>query len=456
MYESIICGRVVTPHAIIESGWIAISDGMIVAIGNGERPAARTVDDHGESYVLPGMIDGQTHAGSQIGFPGLAPATRAAVMGGVTTIVDMPYDEPSPITTGDLLSEKVAAVGRYAVCDVALYGTVPPSPDRNDIAALAVGGVCAFKISSFEAHPSRFPRISNDATLMLLDILSGTGLPVGLHNEDQEIVRSATARLRAEGKHSADFHSPSRPEVAELTATANFLEVGAKTGSHLHIVHISTPEGFQLVQSYRERGVEATGEMCVHYLHFDAGKDMLRLGGKLKVNPPVRNGRREKLWAVLEAGQCAFVSSDHSAWPLSCKQGASIFDDAAGMPGLDTLLPVFFTDAAARYGADAAASMAADLMSDKAARFFGLTAKGRLMPGMDADIAVLAPGEVHYDSTRITDGPGWSAYDGETFAARPVATYVRGKLVWDGTDVTAPAGHGRFVARTPQLGATLG
>lgn len=447
MFDTIISGRVVTPQAIIENGWIAIANETIAAVGHGEPPAARTIERYGSHYILPGIIDGQTHAGSQIGFPGLAPTTRMAVMGGVTTIVDMPYDEPSPVTTAALLSQKVAAIGEHAVCDVALYGTVPMAPDRHHIAALVDGGVCAFKISSFEAHPSRFPRISNDAVLMLLDALADSGLPLGLHNEDQEIVRSATAKLRAEGKHSAAFHSPSRPEVAELTATANFLEVGARSGTPLHIVHISTPEGFRLVESYRQRGVAASGEMCVHYLHFDASTDMPRLGGKLKVNPPVREGCRDALWQVIAQDQCAFISSDHSAWPLSRKQGPTIFDDAAGMPGLDTLLPVFFTDAASRYGADRAASMAADLMSARVAHFFGLARKGLLAPGMDADICVLAPGEIRYDSSLIGDGPGWSAYDEETLAARPVATYVRGRLAWNGKRVTALAGHGRFVAR---------
>jgi allantoinase len=447
-YDSVISGRLVSPHGIVEDGWIAVRAGSIAAIGSGRRPEAATVSDYGQSYVMPGIIDGQTHAGSQIGFPGLGPTTRMAVMGGVTTIVDMPYDEPLPITTSALLDEKVAAVSRYAVCDVALYGTVPTTPERTDIDALIAGGVCAFKISSFEAHPSRFPRISNDATLTLLEILSSSELPLGLHNEDQEIVRSTTARLRAEGKHSPEFHSASRPEVAELTATANFLELGAASGSRVHIVHISTPTGFDLVEDYKARGVAATGEMCVHYLHFDAATDMPRLGGKLKVNPPIRAGRREELWKVIEEDRCAFISSDHSAWPLGRKNGPTIFDDAAGMPGLDTLLPVFFTDAATRYGADQAALMAADLMSNRVAQFFGLDRKGALAPGMDADITVLAPVDFEYDSRTVADGPGWSAYDGETFAARPIATYIRGRLAWDGDNVTVPDGHGRFVART--------
>lgn len=448
MYERVITGRVVTPSGLLEDGWIALSGEQIAGVGSGERPEASEVIEYGSAFVLPGAVDGQTHAGSQIGFPGLGLTTKAAVIGGVTTIVDMPYDEPDPIVTGDLLARKVEAVGVHAVCDVALYGTVPIEPVATDVAALVAGGVCAFKISSFEAHPHRFPRIGSGATRALIEMLEGTGLPLGLHNEDQEIVRRLATEFKAAHNTGPEHHSPSRPEVAELAATATFLALGAGTSTAVHIVHISTPDGFYMVRHFRDAGAPATAEMCVHYLHFDAAEDMQRLGGLLKVNPPIRAGRREALWRILEAGECTFVSSDHSAWPLERKTNPSIFDVAAGMPGLETLLPVFFTDAAARHGSDRAARMCADWLADRPARFFGLGAKGRLAPGMDADIAVLQPGSVAYDPKVNPDGPGWSAYEGEIFAATPVATWVRGRLAWDGSVVTAPAGSGRYIRRS--------
>lgn len=447
MYERLITGRVVSPSGILDDGWIAIADGRIAGVGSGQRPDAQDVVDYGSAYLLPGAVDGQTHAGSQIGFPGLGPTTKAAVIGGVTTIVDMPYDEPDPIWNGELLAQKVAAVGQHAVCDVALYGTVPAEPVAADVRALVAGGVCAFKISSFEAHPHRFPRIGSGATRALIEMLEGTGLPLGIHNEDQEIVRRLAAEFKAAGRTKPEDHSPSRPEVAELAATATFLALGTGSSTPLHIVHISTPDGFDMTRRFRESGQRATAEMCVHYLHFDAEEAMPRLGGKLKVNPPIRAGRREALWQVLERGECTFVSSDHSAWPIERKSGPTIFDDAAGMPGLEAMLPAFFTDAAGRYGADKAAAMSAEWLADRPAKFFGLGRKGQLAPGMDADIAVLQPGDAVYDSTANPDGPGWSAYDDETFAVTPVATWVRGRLAWDGSAVTASAGSGRYVRR---------
>lgn len=448
MYDLVVTGRVVTPTAVLDDGWVATTEGVISAVGTGAPPAAADTRHFTGHWVLPGAVDGQTHAGSQIGFAGIEPTTHAAVMGGVTTIVDMPYDHPTPVTNAAVLAEKVAAIEATSLCDVAIYGTVPTTPDLGDIAALVEAGVCAFKISSFEAHPDRFPRIGNSAALTLLHALEGAGLPLGLHNEDQDIVRATTKSFIEAGKTAPEHHSDSRPPVAELTATANFLELGAATRAHAHIVHISVADGFDLVTAYRERGVNATAEMCLHYLLFDADPDMRRLGGLLKVNPPIRTGEIDALWKVLEAGRCTFVSSDHSAWPIERKTNASIFDVAAGMPGLEVLLPGFFSAAGERYGKGRAALLTARMLSDGPARFFGLARKGQLAPGFDADLAVLADEAMVYGAKRNTRGPGWSAYDGMSFSVTPRATFVRGVEMWNGNEVAPRAGHGRFVARS--------
>ncbi|RDE09548.1 dihydroorotase [Pelagibacterium lacus] len=448
MLDLIIKGRVVTPSGTLDDGWVGVAGQTIAEIGTGPCPSATTVDDAGQAYILPGIIDGQTHAGSQFGFRGLEATTRSAVAGGVTTIVDMPYDDPEPVASGPVLAQKIAAVEEHAYGDVALYGTISPTLNTDDIHALIAGGVCAFKISSFENHPTRFPRIGNDTTLDLLELLAETDIPLGLHNEDQEIVRSRLARLTEAGRHHMRDHSPSRPEVAELVATATFLELGAATGAHVHIVHISTPRGFELVRHYQARGVRATAEMCVHYLHFDAAEDADRLGALMKVNPPIRDNVREQLWKEVGDTAVSLVSSDHSAWPLARKQSASVHDNAAGIPGLETLLPAFFSGAEKR-GLDAAAHCARHL-SEGPAKLFGLwPRKGGLIPGGDADITVFAPEPWTFSTGDALDGLGWSPFDGEPFSGRAVATYVRGTKVWDGTKVIGAPGHGQFIPRAP-------
>jgi allantoinase len=444
--QDVVIGDIVTPSGTIRDGWLEIEDGLIAGIGRGTPPAAARVTDVTGSFVLPGVVDGQTHAGSHRGLAGLEPTTRSAVAGGVTTIVDMPYDNPQPVSELETLSAKIAVVGKYAHCDVALYATVMPGQGTGSVAAMVEAGVVAFKISSFESSPTRFPRISNDETFELLHALASTGVPVGLHNEDQELVRAGLRRARAARRDGIAAHSESRPPVAELVASAGFLELAAAAGGHAHLVHFSLARGFTLVEQYRATGSRATGETCVHYLLLDPDEHGAALGARMKVNPPIRPGARDALWSEIVAERVAFVSSDHASWPIENKRTASIFEAGAGVPGVETLLPAFFTEAQRR-GLDAPRLTAA-FLSARPARFFGLEArKGELRVGADADIAVFTPGRHVWDSAAAHDELNWSPFDGHTFAGRVTQTWVRGTLAWDGHAVTSRPGHGIHLPR---------
>ena len=445
-YDRVVRGNLVTSGGRLNGGWLAVAGERIAAVGEGEAPPAATVDDFGSRWVLPGAVDGQTHAGSYRGLAGIESTTRSAVAGGVTTIVDMPYDNPEPLTRLAQLEAKIRAVEALSYCDVALYGTLAKGQPAADLAPLAKAGIAALKISAFESHPVRFPRIPAGQALDILEAAADTDLPVGLHNEDQEIVLSRIERAKASGRNGIAAHAPSRPPAAELAATAAFLELGAVTGAHVHIVHFSLPRGFELVERYCRDGARATAELCVHYLAFDPGIDGDRLGAKLKVNPPIRPAMREKLWQELEAGRVAFVSSDHSSWPIDNKLTNSIFDAGAGIPGLETLVPAFYSGLAARSGE--APELTAAYLAERPARFFGLwPRKGNLAVGADADLMILEEGSFVWDSRNAHDDLNWSPFDGTAFSVRVAATFVRGTPVFDGSAVVARAGFGRFLPR---------
>lgn len=446
-FDLVVRGTIVTSDRIIQAGWVAVSDGRIAAIGEGEAPASARVHDAGDDLVFPGFIDGQTHACSYGGYAGLESTTRSAVAGGITTIVDMPYDNPQPLNSLESFEQKVAAIESCAHGDVALYATVAPGQGVSELARLQGAGVCALKVSSFESHPVRFPRIPNDELLDLLEASRESDLPVGLHNEDQEIVRSRVAAMKKRGEMQPRSHSPSRPLAAELASTAAFLELGAATGAHVHIVHLSSARGYELVAKYRDEGVRATAELCVHYLHFDAARDIDRLGARMKVNPPIREGAMDGLWRQFDAGRVAFVSSDHSSWPIDNKLTASIFDAGAGMTGLETLVSSFYTDLERR-GLDPVPALRAHL-AERPARFFGLwPRKGVIAVGADADLTIVRRASRVFEAAHTHDDLNWSAYDGETFTASIATTFVRGRQVWDGSGIVGPSGHGRFVPRT--------
>ncbi len=451
--DLVVTGRLALPEGILRGGWLSVEGGRIAALGRGNPPDARERFDAGDDLVLPGVIDGQTHAASYGGLAGIESTTRSAVAGGVTTIVDMPYDNPEPLFDEIRLHAKLKVISDLAHCDVALYGTVMPDQSLDEVDRLIAAGIVAFKISYFESHPVRFPRIPANQAFALMQALAPTDIPLGVHNEDQEVVLAAIAACRAAGRDGIEAHSESRPEAAELSATAHFLELGAAAQAHAHIVHLTTASGFDLVEQSRARGHRATGELCVHYLWFDPEDDGAELGALMKVNPPIRPGRRDELWDVVREGRAAFVSSDHSSWPVDNKRTASIFDAGAGVPGLETLLPAFHTGAAAR-GLDAD-RMTVRMLCEAPARFFGLwPRKGCIAVGADADLTVYAEGDNVWDASKANDELRWSPYDGRRFSGRVVRTYLRGRLAWTGDAVVNKPGDGIYLPRGTDDGAT--
>ena len=166
----------------------------------------------------------------------------------------------------------------------------------------------------------------------------------------------------------------------------------------------------------------------------------------MKVNPPIRPGQRDALWAEIVAGRVAFVSSDHSSWPIDNKLTPSIFDAGAGVPGLETLLPAFFTGAQ-EHGLDAA-RLTAEQLCERPARFFGLwPQKGAIRVGADADLTVFTLEPQIWDPKQANDELNWSPFEGRSFAGRVTRTYLRGQLAWDGSAIVNDGGDGRYLYR---------
>lgn len=442
-YDLVIRGDLVLPTQIVEDGFVAIDDGRIAAIGEGEPPAAAATHDARGQWVLPGIVDGQVHAGSQEGHPGIESLTHAAVAGGLTTVVDMPYDEPEPVTNAKILAAKVDAVEKLAHVDVALYGSLAKEGGWRTVAEQAEGGVCAFKIATFEAHPTRFPRIAPPEMLKGFREIARTGLAVAVHNEDMELVNALIAEFKAAGKTGAEYHSPSRPPLAEALANWQIMEIAAEAGCRGHIVHTSIARACEQAAVFRAAGHEVTVETCVHYLIFTDG-DVARLGGRLKVNPPIRGAdQREALWGCVERGEIVFVSSDHGPWTIDRKNNPDMFANAAGAPGVELLLPVFYTGLMAHSGD---LHVLARMLAEGPARFFGLwPRKGGLTVGADADVTVLSRQPWTVDEAQLKGAIKWSPYHGMELAGSVAATFLRGRQIYDGATILSRAGDGAFV-----------
>ena len=402
-FDIVVRGEIVTSAELLKDGFVAARDGRIAAIGEGEPPPAREVLDHTGRLVLPGLVDGHMHTSSSTGWPGIENATRTAAAGGVTTVCDMPYDVPRPVTDAGILAEKIAVVERSAHVDVALYGTILKTGGVGAIAGLAAAGISAFKLSTYEYDPVRFPRIDHPTMVEAFREIAKTGLPVAVHNEDQELVERLTAAARAEGRTDPIMHCRTRPPLAETMADQEIFEIGLATGAHVHIAHSSLARGFTIAEEFRDQGGQATGEACIQYLCMTED-DIVRLAGKGKCNPPFRTAEEvERLWEALLAGKVEYVSTDHAPWPIERKTLPDIFACGAGLTGLQSFAPLMYTLLDER---GLPPMLMALYCAERSARMHGLyPKKGAIRVGSDCDLVVLERGRFTFDEASIEDRP---------------------------------------------------
>src|SRR5215470_154246 len=276
-FDRVIIGDIVTSETVIADGYVAVRGEAIAAVGEGTPPPANDIVDYRGKLILPGLVDGHMHTSSSTGWPGIETATKSAAAGGVTTCVDMPYDVPKPVTDAAILADKIGWVERTAHVDMALYGTITKTGGVHAIPDLAAGGISAFKLSTYEYDAVRFPRIDHPTMLAAFREIAKTGLPVAVHNEDQELVERLTAEARAAGKTDPIMHCRTRPALAESMADQEIFEIGLATGAHVHIAHSSIARGFTIAEGFRAMGGKATGETCIHYLCMTED-DVVRLG----------------------------------------------------------------------------------------------------------------------------------------------------------------------------------
>lgn len=443
-FDLVVSGNIVEADKVVENGWLAARDGKIVARGTGRAPQARDRLDASGRWIMPGAVDGQVHAGSQAGQEGLGHASRAAAAGGITVMVDMPYDDPEPVASRPQLDAKIAEVERDCHVDVGLFGTLNDKYGLQAAAGLIEGGVCAFKFSTFEATPGRFPRVEEDQLYEAFRLIAPSGLVCGVHNQMQELTRKNIARLLEQGDTGWDAFMRAHTPLIENLATALIYEIGAETGARAHAVHVSTSRGFALCDMYRAAGHQASIETCIQYLMLNHEEHSRRFGAKTKHYPPIRpQAEVDLLWTHIARDACTFVSSDHVSWGLERKGNPNIFKNASGGPGLETLLPAFWTGCE-EHGI-APPMVVRQLCRNPARHFLLDDRKGSLDVGMDADIVIVAPGRYRYDPSRSLSAVQWSSFEDREFSVRVAATWCRGQLVYDGKGIVNRAGDGTFL-----------
>jgi dihydroorotase len=410
---------------------IGVTGGRVAVIGDlGQASAGEVVDCTG-LHILPGVIDSQVHFRE----PGpthkedLESGSRAAVMGGVTAVFEMPNTDPLTISEA-ALADKVKRATDRMHCDFAFWvgGTHENAPHVAELERLP--GAAGIKV--FMGSSTGSLLVEDDDGVAA--ILRNTRRRSAFHSEDEYRLRERKGE-RIEGDPRS--HPVWRDEIAALTCTERLVGIAKRFNAKIHVLHISTAEEIDYLQHHKD---VATCEATPHHLTLVAPDCYERLGTLAQMNPPVRDARAQAgIWKGIEQGIVDVLGSDHA--PHTLEEKAKTYPASpSGMTGVQTLVPTMLDHVSA---GRLTLERFVDLTSHGPARIFAIAGKGRIAAGYDADFTVVDLKRRHTITNNwIASKSRWTPYDGKEVTGWPVGTVIRGRRVmWEGELVTPSGGR---------------
>lgn len=432
-YDLIVRGGEVANHAGRGRADVGVIDGRIAFVGDlSQASAGETVDAAGLT-VLPGVIDTQVHFRE----PGLEwkedleTGSRAAALGGVTAVFEMPNTEPNT-TDPDTLADKLERARDRMWTDHAFYigGTHENARFLGELERLP--GCCGVKV--FMGASTGTLLVADDDGVR--EVLRHVKRRATFHSEDEYrlVERRPLAR-------TGDWTS--HPEVRDpesaIMSTRRLVGLARETGARIHVLHVTTAEEVEFLAEHKD---VATMELTPQHLTLDGDEAYDRLKGLAQMNPPIRNNYHiAGLWRGIEQGVADVLGSDHA--PHTLEEKARPYPASpSGMPGVQTLVPVMLTHVAnGRLSLD----RFIDLTSHGANRVFGIAGKGRMAEGYDADLTIVDLKAKHVlKHEDMATRSGWTPFDGMECTGKAMATLVRGRVVMRDGELIGSA-HGRPV-----------
>ncbi|RWO63045.1 dihydroorotase [Mesorhizobium sp.] len=428
-YDLILTGGTVVNHDGEGRRDIGINGGRIAAIGDlGQASAGETVDCRG-LHILPGVVDSQVHFRE----PGLEhkedleTGSRAAALGGVTAVFEMP--NTNPLTTSEAaLADKVRRATGRMHCDFAFWvgGTRENAKDAGDLERLP--GAAGIKV--FMGSSTGDLLVEDDESVA--SILRNTRRRAAFHSEDEFRLRERLGE-RIEGDPAS--HPVWRDEIAALRCTERLVRIARQVRARIHVLHISTAEEIVFLEQHKD---VATCEATPHHLTLSAD-DYAQLGTLIQMNPPVRASRhRDGIWRGIAQGIVDVLGSDHAPHTLA-EKAKPYPASPSGMTGVQTLVPIMLDHVNA---GRLTLQRFVDLSSHGPQRIFGMARKGRIAAGHDADFTIVdLKRRETITNAQAGSKAGWTPYDGRQVTGWPVGTIVRGRRVmWEGEIVTPGQG----------------
>lgn len=448
MFDLIIhSGTIVADYGVF-LGSIAVSNGKVVQIlGPGESlPKAKLMIDATGKTVFPGFIDSHVH----IWEPGQTHrddfeyGTRAAAMGGITTILEHPLSVP-PVRDKETFTLKLDLAKAKSYVDFGLWGALTATnlehvKELNDLGCVAFKGFISYANEDY-------PHLTDSALVRSMEIVKTFDGIAAYHAENADLAEAGAAEMKKNGRKDPLAHLEGRESFVELEAIKRAIFFAELTGVHLHIVHMSIHEGAQVIKEAKARGINVTVETCPHYLAADC--TLLQNKGPFgKCTPPLRRPENtEKLWSYVLDGTIDFIASDHSSYTKEEKNLGleDIWKAEPGLPGIGTMVPimadVFINER------HLPLTKFAQLLSTNVAKIFKIyPQKGTIQIGSDADFTIL-----DLNKSYVVDGSklykcGWSPYDGKTVGVSVEATILRGTPIYQNGEILVDKGFGRFIA----------
>ena len=440
---------------------IYIEKGKIKDITPGDEallPAEKEIDVKG-NIVFPGFIDPHVHFDD----PGFTEredfetGTRSAAAGGITTIIDMPCTSIPPVTNGRNFDYKLNIVKPKAYVDFTFWGGVTPEQVESgeckeslkELKDRGIVGVKFYTISGMELYP-RMSVPDMDKAFRLMKELN---LVCAIHAEDYYLVDYYSHLMQEMGREDPESWSEGRTYEAEPEAIWSVVGITEKVGNKLHIVHLSTKEGLNVIRWAKSHGMNATTETCPQYLVFTT-EDFKKRGSVLKIAPPLRQEEdREELWKGLKDGSIDFICTDHAAgkYPEE-KSDPNIWENYAGIPGIQLLVSSMLY-----YGFHKGRLSLAEiqkLMSENAAKRYGLyPQKGTVQIGSDADFSVVDLNkEWTVEPSRLESKGKYSPFTGNRLKGKIYMTIIRGEIVYkEDKGVIGKRGYGQFVKNKSEI-----
>jgi dihydroorotase len=426
-------GIVVLPWGLAETD-LAVTAGRIAAIGK-NLGSAKEIFDAKYLHILPGIIDPHVHFrdGGQGGITGvedMLSGTKGAILGGVTTVFDMPNTSPAA-TDAATLNAKRDYIPGHAYCDVGIYvGATKENAD--DLGALeTIDAVCAIKV--FAGSSTGNLLVEDDENIFR--VMQSGRRRIAFHSEDEYRLQARKPLFKSGDPYSN--HAAWRDVECAFLGTRRITALARQANRPAHILHVSTAEELDFLRGHHDL---ISVEILLNHLVQSAPEIYERLGPYAVMNPPLRDARHlDAAWAAINDGRVDTIGSDHAPHARAAKEKPWP-DCAAGLTGVQTLLPMMLDQV---HKQNLSLTRLADLMSAGPARIYGAINKGRIAAGYDADVSIVDLTATHTITNAETASPcGWTPFDGTQVTGWPIATIIRGQIAMrDGAIMGPPSGQ---------------